>query len=162
MQKINILALCLLHWVHILHARYVTCFCALVCWYLEHKIVSLRFACTKYVLLLTLMLKKQPIGIFQVYSGIKVFITCQYCIWVNISLVNDNHMYQRVSLSKQELVRHGTSKPLWFCIISVLNRRCHLCVYDYFISHADNIDQPHGRLQYTCTWSDMSIIISGW
>ena len=28
----NILALCLLHWVHILHVSYVTCFIALMCW----------------------------------------------------------------------------------------------------------------------------------
>ena len=36
-QDINILALCLLHWVHILHTRYGTCSCALMHWYLEDK-----------------------------------------------------------------------------------------------------------------------------
>ena len=30
MQHINILGLCVLHWVHILHTRYVTCFCPLI------------------------------------------------------------------------------------------------------------------------------------
>ena len=36
-QQINILALGVLQWVLILHTRYVTCCCALMCWYLEHK-----------------------------------------------------------------------------------------------------------------------------
>ena len=39
-----ILALCLLHWVHTLHIRYVTCFSALMCWYLEHKYLFLGIA----------------------------------------------------------------------------------------------------------------------
>ena len=30
-RRYNILALCLLHWVHVLHIRYVTCVSPLVC-----------------------------------------------------------------------------------------------------------------------------------
>ena len=37
MQHITILAWCMLNWVYILHTRYVTCFCAVMLWYLEHK-----------------------------------------------------------------------------------------------------------------------------
>ena len=34
MQEINILTLCVLHWVlHCIHDNYGTCFCVLMCWY---------------------------------------------------------------------------------------------------------------------------------
>ena len=37
MQEINILAHCMSHCVLVMHTTCVTCFCALICWYLEQK-----------------------------------------------------------------------------------------------------------------------------
>ena len=47
-------------------------------------------------------------------SAIQVLITLKYCNYVNPNVANDSYMYEvtHLRLSKQELVRHGTSYPL--------------------------------------------------
>ena len=42
-RRFNILALCLLHWVHIMHIRYVVRFSLLMCWYLGHKHIVIKY-----------------------------------------------------------------------------------------------------------------------
>ena len=53
-RRYNILAHCLLHWVHILHIKHVICLSALVCWYVEDKnkqsnSLSLHFTNCPYI-----------------------------------------------------------------------------------------------------------------
>ena len=119
----NAVALCMLHSVHILHSQYVTCYCALMYWYWEHKnrksyiflsnFTNFPFICevlASYsdtfgyinILLLTIMLTQIPhfycSGVFS--HPWQLFIL-QYYRWVNPvwlaetqQMIDDSHLYQ--------------------------------------------------------------------